>query len=231
MCAVLAGCAEGSLTSAYLNPEEGVLYRYGNFCGAGHPTRISEDPNVQLPHLRAIQPVDSIDFVCKMHDICFEERGRDDPGCDYAIIGALGYTISSTFASGQAAESGTRMKCVNLATEIMTPFSTKYVSNAPAGSMSATADNEANATQEGLAASMIAGAFTGLSGLIAGFPDQPGTCTAAGFDALQNNFVCHANFFQQQLYLYNNDYNAVRLSEMDTNGCKATTENMFGAGG
>lgn len=131
MAVVATGCASTpeilNPTSPYFRPAEGVLYKYANFCGPGTPTRVSEDPMQHLAVLMPLVPQDAIDAACKQHDVCFETEGRDDPACDYAMVGALRYYLNEAFtAEGTMLPSRATQACMNLATEVMSPFATKY---------------------------------------------------------------------------------------------------------
>ena len=124
---VLSGCETASLTSQYAFPEEGRAYHYGNFCGPGVPERVSEDPALQLEVLNTLVPMDSVDAICRAHDICYETHGRDHPGCDYAMIGALRYFSEASVPAGLfAMTTDEEDACINLAHEIQTPFHTKF---------------------------------------------------------------------------------------------------------
>ncbi|WP_156776203.1 hypothetical protein [Oceanicaulis sp. HTCC2633] len=123
----LSGCETASLTSQYAFPEEGRAYHYGNFCGPGVPERVSEDSALQLEVLNTLVPVDGIDAICRAHDVCYETHGRDHPGCDYAMVGALSYFSEASVPEGLfAMTSDEEDACINLAHEIQTPFHTKF---------------------------------------------------------------------------------------------------------
>lgn len=85
----LAACQSTMQTSPYFQPEEGVAYRYGEFCGPEHPavltTRTPENTHSILYRLAAIEPRDSIDRACKAHDMCYEIAGADSDYCDTAF--------------------------------------------------------------------------------------------------------------------------------------------------
>lgn len=49
---------------------------YGNWCGPKHPRNTAT----------AAEPVDSLDSACKTHDICYEQKGDMDCGCDAALV-------------------------------------------------------------------------------------------------------------------------------------------------
>lgn len=55
----------------YLKPTEKFYRIHGNYCGPGN---------------RGGQPVDAIDSVCRLHDVCYMVNGYHDPICDQEII-------------------------------------------------------------------------------------------------------------------------------------------------
>lgn len=271
---VSVGCASLDPTSHYFRPGDGLTYKYGSFCGPGVPARVSEDPTAQLAQLARFQAVDSVDAVCRLHDICFEQAGRDQPACDYALIGAFRYYVSRTFADSEGAlPSRANQRCANLVGEIMTPFSSKYVSGEAikqrsyqektpaeiqaieAAEAAAAADrvqamfgdqqaqfrvdqrNAADAavtdaSEFGMAATIMTGAATFTSRLMTGFPETPGSCRAVTPTALQANFRCHYDHFESQMRRTRGDVNSVSLAEMPENGCADRTTAQFypGAG-
>lgn len=75
-------------------------FKYGCFCGKGHPTLRSDsdkdDLNLPAPEraklveeLLAIGPVDAIDAACQNHDICWTRYGRSQLSCNKAFIAEL----------------------------------------------------------------------------------------------------------------------------------------------
>lgn len=68
------------VVSRYMKPAPGVFYAYGNFCGPGRP--FAERDSGNLARAAAIQPVDSLDRVCKVHDLCYMRFGVDASDCD-----------------------------------------------------------------------------------------------------------------------------------------------------
>ena len=49
--------------------------RYGNWCGADYPKDINN----------AAAPIDKLDAACQVHDICYQQQGYLDCGCDQAF--------------------------------------------------------------------------------------------------------------------------------------------------
>lgn len=68
-------------------------FRYGCFCGSGHPNIPTADGGpahllpdstrtVHLAKLYAIRPVDDVDLACRDHDVCWSIRGSGDGACN-----------------------------------------------------------------------------------------------------------------------------------------------------
>ncbi len=93
---MMTGCATGGggVTSKYVRPEEGVAYRYGNFCGPGHPAFLKDaviqaDKRRQAALLARERPIDDVDIACKAHDICYAITAADNPICDEMFVAYL----------------------------------------------------------------------------------------------------------------------------------------------
>lgn len=89
---LLVGCASSAnsgLTSKYLNPEPGRLYKYGNFCGPGIPFPEKDRTAENATRMAALPAFDTLDAACKVHDLCYVRYGNDTSSCDWAFIGAL----------------------------------------------------------------------------------------------------------------------------------------------
>ena len=82
-------------------------FKYGKYCGAGHPAfEIESGSQERKEALVSVwPPVDDVDLMCYLHDMCYEEAGSHNQICDQA----LGATAVS-YAEGFAKESG----CNNL---------------------------------------------------------------------------------------------------------------------
>ncbi len=242
--ALAMGCETLDPTSQYTSFAGGkVSFQYGNFCGPNWPVRVSEDPQVQLRELQRFPAMDSIDAACRLHDICFERAGRDNPACDYALIGALSLHNQRAFAIPANETSNLRMPCVNLANEIMTPFQTKYlgregITQGLTALFAATGNDNADAArtgdgedlsagETGVAMSIFTGALTAVSGMVTGFPDQPGRCQAVPVPALQANFTCHFQHHNRQMQASGGDLESVSLLNMADNGCAEATKQQF----
>jgi len=66
---------------------------YGNYCGPGFG-----DPTGRTP------PVDSVDAVCRAHDMCYGATNMFNCGCDRALISSMPSAIAtSPCISGKAA--------------------------------------------------------------------------------------------------------------------------------
>jgi hypothetical protein len=59
-------------------PGSGGLPIHGNYCGPGYG-----DPSGMTP------PIDAVDAVCRVHDLCYGARGYFNCGCDRALISAM----------------------------------------------------------------------------------------------------------------------------------------------
>jgi hypothetical protein len=75
-------------------------FRYGCFCGAGHPgfADASGRPPAQLDRRQreklvaryyAVKPVDAIDAACQAHDVCWIWNGRRTVACNDAFADAM----------------------------------------------------------------------------------------------------------------------------------------------
>lgn len=163
----LAACASGGpLTSRYFKPEEGVLYRYGAFCGPGHPSFLQAGDFGQLnrlARLRALPAVDDLDRGCKAHDLCYEMSGGPTFQCD------------NLFAAYMSPTPYDDLKCSALANEMEIAMLAAQASSnmARSGSRSLGA---AQATAS-VAMAPLNGSLQAMTVMMAGgFPEQPGTC-------------------------------------------------------
>lgn len=66
------------LTALPAQAQEPAFPLHGNWCGIGH----GGGP-------WALQPIDPLDAACMRHDICTEQLGRFDCGCDIAFMQEL----------------------------------------------------------------------------------------------------------------------------------------------
>lgn len=223
----LMGCETSNLTSPYAFPSPGVVYKYGNFCGPGVPTRASEDPLVQLSILDSLVPADHIDAICREHDRCYEVNGRDNPGCDYAVIGALRYYADRTVNDAPTgAPLQQDLACLNLAGEILSPFSTKYASGGSLQSTTSESAVQSGNGETGIGTSLLTAGLSGLGAQLSGYPSAPGTCLASSVEALQSNFFCHYEYYDQKTTL-EGEAGALALSTLPENGCADATKAMF----
>jgi len=81
------------MVSPYVNPQEGKIFKYGNFCGPSFPRfsyKYSTDITfsellIREGKILATTPVDDIDRVCRAHDICYDYFGHDNLNCDRTL--------------------------------------------------------------------------------------------------------------------------------------------------
>jgi len=67
---------ENSSVNSQITPQQLGLPIYGRWCGPGHGGRALNDP----------PPIDAVDEACMMHDLCYDNRGFFDCGCDRELI-------------------------------------------------------------------------------------------------------------------------------------------------
>ena len=62
-------------------------FKYGKFCGAGHPTFDSQPGSRQRTDdlMRTWPPVDDVDLLCYAHDLCYQVAGSQNLICDQAL--------------------------------------------------------------------------------------------------------------------------------------------------
>lgn len=65
---------------------------YGNYCGPGHG-----DPTGETP------PINDVDACCRIHDMCYSERGYFDCYCDKELIDCIKTKRSGWTPKGRAA--------------------------------------------------------------------------------------------------------------------------------
>lgn len=127
-CQTLVGCATNPMVSPYVNPEEGKVFKYGNFCGPSYP-KFSEKYSTDITFsgllsreakILSTSPVDDIDRACRAHDICYDFFGHDSSRCDATLSLLLrdNYAPEKNFVS----HSGTG--CETLAYEIVSGVTT-----------------------------------------------------------------------------------------------------------
>ncbi len=62
-------------------------FKYGKYCGAGHPTFDSEPGTQQrtMDLMSLWPPIDDIDLMCYAHDLCYQLTGSQNLICDQAL--------------------------------------------------------------------------------------------------------------------------------------------------
>jgi hypothetical protein len=120
---LLGGCLTGEstrVTSPFFQPEKGVFYRYGNFCGPQFPRYPEGATNAErISFLQGIPPVDDIDRACKAHDLCYEQQGHDEGRCDRSLGEALKWPLGGLGRYNHwIGEHTVRVGCERLADEI-----------------------------------------------------------------------------------------------------------------
>ena len=61
-----------SLDKSQSTESSTIMPNYGNWCGPNHPENIAT----------ADEPIDSLDLICKNHDLCYLEKGYLSCECD-----------------------------------------------------------------------------------------------------------------------------------------------------
>ncbi|MDH5326561.1 MAG: hypothetical protein OEZ68_09215 [Gammaproteobacteria bacterium] len=74
---LLSAC--GSSHKQYNKRTAGKFPIYGNWCGPDHPVDTSKAPT----------PIDHLDASCQVHDLCYEEKGYFDCGCDAQLTASI----------------------------------------------------------------------------------------------------------------------------------------------
>ncbi|MCF6292608.1 MAG: hypothetical protein L3J04_04350 [Robiginitomaculum sp.] len=201
---LLIGCTTQSLvTSKFYKPEENVVYRYGNFCGAYHPKRLNGADNIAFfQQLKSTKPIDDIDRACQAHDICYVTTKMDWSTCDSLLQRSLNpydYAVVDdrlnliTYPQSPPKPTGTEVivtafekikgsenshyKCANLAKEISYAFSFKYKQ---ADKISSVANVISTPLSVGWGLEKLVGSVS------YGFPEQAGGCF---FSNATKNFV------------------------------------------
>lgn len=166
-CIALSGCVSNIATSHYVRPP-GQVYRYGNFCGVGHPGFLADDaasPPDRLRQLIALPAVDDIDRACKFHDICYELAAPDSKACDEGFSDLLGGGLfgqgPTTFLGGPRLGG----QCMNLSAELQWAFMA-------AGKLDVDLGGAAFRVYSLTASASV----TAPSRLAVGFPRTPGRC-------------------------------------------------------
>lgn len=100
-------------------------FKYGCFCGAGYPdvkSTLPEDEKV-IQYLSR-KPIDSIDEVCRDHDICWTIHDDGDLHCNNEFRSRMNYIAGYFHRVGGGTPHDDR--CGNLATDIEMAFQTIF---------------------------------------------------------------------------------------------------------
>lgn len=109
---IVSGCA-------FTKPGQNkpITQFYGNFCGAGHPKDVAGNIHIRLEALDKIPALDSIDYICKLHDMCYRLYENNLGWCDLNLIKVA---QSATFQDADILE-----KCRNVSNAIASAFVVK----------------------------------------------------------------------------------------------------------
>lgn len=169
---LMAACASGGgiPTSPYASPTEpGLVYKYGNFCGPGVPSLRAGDASQRAAELRPIAPADDLDMACKVHDICYEVFGHNEPGCDMLMQSLLADTRPDDFVGDET------IPCANQVREIAWGFEVGSAWDTSLGAI-----GRANMYYSAVVVGATAGPFVAARQAAAagevGFPSAPGVC-------------------------------------------------------
>ena len=85
-----------------INPKTFYFPIYGHWCGPNYP-RAGEDP----------APFDTLDGFCRVHDICYAEKGYSDCSCDRALISSIQRAKREGKRMVRCRKNGKKIKMVN----------------------------------------------------------------------------------------------------------------------
>ncbi len=95
-CAFVVSCAVNGNPYVNTTTPDGreTIFRYGNFCGPSLPDGLSSydypsEKRARIGLIKGLEPVDTVDALCKAHDLCYEINGHDDSMCDKAFMDTL----------------------------------------------------------------------------------------------------------------------------------------------
>ena len=85
---IFVGCAklpDYNTNKSSINPAN---FKYGKYCGKGHPTFASEPGSEKrtMDLMSIWPPVDDVDLMCYLHDMCYQGIGSSNLLCDEALV-------------------------------------------------------------------------------------------------------------------------------------------------
>ena len=161
----LVACAS-AVTSPYFQPEPGVVFRYGKFCGPGQPALLADatlSREQRLVGLSGMRPLDDIDRACQFHDLCYELHSEEQRGpCD------RGFDLMLSWSFNLYGERREVAQCGNLIAEIQVG-----IGLVKSGPFTRTLD---------VASMPIAAPITAANRALDGYPAAPGQCLVKARD-------------------------------------------------
>jgi hypothetical protein len=83
---ILFGCASSDNHLGNVTDSNISIPYHGNFCGPGIPSLPPSTIEERVKALKAIKPVDILDRICKLHDICYAVNGYRNKKCDDDLV-------------------------------------------------------------------------------------------------------------------------------------------------
>ncbi len=115
--------SEFPLDRSPANPNflHGPKYKYGYFCGAGHPV-FEDGPDAEklISLYYSIEPWDEIDRNCRDHDLCWIAYGEDNAECNEQFLDSIRY-MDRSFGERH------HFTCSNVTSDIINAFSSIFV--------------------------------------------------------------------------------------------------------
>ena len=113
-------------TAEKIVPSQGY---YGNFCGPGYPKIAYADTGEELRILHRIQPIDLIDRVCKLHDMCYSRFGNGNTQCDKDFLQNMELIKWKMIMVGYDGRRMQNKSCVKIADSLKNMISIKHDAN------------------------------------------------------------------------------------------------------
>jgi hypothetical protein len=106
-------------------------FRYGCFCGMGHPAIPTPDGTSLMERVKRyylIKPIDDTDSICRDHDVCWILRGEGDGDCNDELFERLKYLREGLSDSRSFSDTdNTQFRCEVLALDMRAIFLTVFV--------------------------------------------------------------------------------------------------------